>query len=869
VTEETRALVTSIGEAEASIGTLRSGDLSLLTLIRDRLDGIDRTAAGLTQGQDTGDLGQAVSSFRGELGRYRDQLDELARRIAAQQDAERVMASAAAELGRFADDVVRAQSDAFRRSWEDARLARDAVREAQAAGDEARARLDEAAALVAAMALWRSDPKPASLKRLTSSVEKLLKGADSLSAMLARDGLVKEREKTDAQAALLRDVFAALVQADGRLGEAVAAADARAAELDVASRQFAELAETLQRAIADRGAGASADDLLTIGTMLRQLDRARLAEVAIRQGEPGGSETAAAAVKEIFVLSLRLRSRLSDGRSVELLSGINRHAQDYRRALAGLEQALAESAEARAQRALRVDAAEDAAQQMRAIAQSYGFKQQQTISIRGKEAALAERNLAGRRAAADAASGLIRAVDAAEQLRLRLLLDPTAAQGVDAALQEISRGLARLAPTLKDAESEAIVSALRQAFKRYTEGMEALIGSLSAGREASAAMDRARQGMLASLDDVSELSAAQLVRTQRVSLGLVLAGAVVALVVGAGLATAIGRGVTRPMAALTEAMRALASGRLDVEVPGLERHDELKAMADALAVFKDRAIATRRLERVFEERVVATVEAIAGHARGVAERTRGMADQASALLERSEAADAATREAAGNVAAVAAGTEELSASVREISQQVGQSSTVAQEAASRLVAARGTIDGLVEAARSVEEVVALIRAIAEQTNLLALNATIEAARAGEAGRGFAVVASEVKSLATQTAKATDDIGAHVAAIASSTQRTVDAVDAFQATLSRLTEIASTVAAAADQQSAATGSIAENTQQASTLVESVARDVADLNQAARETGTAAGELLAVGSTLAEQAQAVRAEVERFLNEVRAA
>ena len=868
VSEGTRSLVGSIGDVEGSVVELRAGDLSSLSSIRERLAAIDRTAETLAD-DEAGELQLALTRFRSELERYRDQLAELAQRIAARQDAERVMATAAAELGRIAGEVVRTQNDAFRSSWEAARIARDEVRAAQAAGDDARARMDEIGRVAGELAVWRSDPEAVSLKRLTSSVEKLLKGAAQLSTMLDRDGLVKEREKAEAQTALLRDVFAALVLADGRMVEASAAAEARSVELEAASRRFFEVAERLQDELAEAGAAASPADLVTISTILRQLDRARLAETAIRQGDPAGSAVAAAAVKEIFVLNLRLRSRLRDPRSVDLLSEINELAQSYRRALAGLEQALAENAAARAQRALQVDAAQDAVQQMRAIAQSYGFKQQQKIGIRGKEAALADQNLANRRATADAAGGLIRAVDAAEQLRLRLLLGLAAGQDVETALQEVSRALARLAPTLRGAEDSAVVAGLRQAFKRYADGMQALVGSLSAGREASTAMDRARQGMLDSLEELSGLSASQLARTQRISGALTLAGAVVALVLGAVLATAIGRGVTRPLSALTEAMRSLAGGRLEVDVPGLDRRDELKAMADALAVFKDRAIATRRLERVFEERVVAAVEAIAGNARGLAERTQGMADQASALLERSDAADSATREAAGNVAAVAAGTEELSASVREISQQVGHSSAVAKEAASRLDAARGTIQGLVDAARSVEEVVALIRAIAEQTNLLALNATIEAARAGEAGRGFAVVAAEVKSLATQTAQATDDIGAHVAAIAGSTQRTVDAVDAFQATLGRLTEIASTVAAAADQQSAATGSIAENTQQASMLVESVARDVTDLNRAARATGDAAAALMTVGATLAEQARTVRTEVDRFLSEVRAA
>jgi methyl-accepting chemotaxis protein len=252
------------------------------------------------------------------------------------------------------------------------------------------------------------------------------------------------------------------------------------------------------------------------------------------------------------------------------------------------------------------------------------------------------------------------------------------------------------------------------------------------------------------------------------------------------------------------------------------------------------------------------------------EAAAGTLTQTAESTERlSGVVSAAAEEASVNVQSVASASEQLAQSVGEVSRRVHESSQIAAEAVRQAELTDGRIGALSSAASRIGDVVKLITAIAEQTNLLALNATIEAARAGEAGRGFAVVASEVKSLAGQTARATDDIGTQIASIQNATQESVGAIKEIGATIGRIAGIAAGIASAIEQQGAATREIAANVQRAALGTTNVAGNIGEVNRGATETGTASNQVLGSARELAEEGNRLKVEVDRFLTTVRAA
>ena len=391
-------------------------------------------------------------------------------------------------------------------------------------------------------------------------------------------------------------------------------------------------------------------------------------------------------------------------------------------------------------------------------------------------------------------------------------------------------------------------------------------------------LDEAREGKLAA-DRLYDLLAATF-------LGVML----VAAAAIAGAAWIVLAGVSTPLTRITGQMRALSDGDLAVAVTDGGKRDEIGTLARALQVFKDALIAKREadraaageadaklrraahldaLMRAFETRVTALSRGVATAAAGMESAAGSMAATAEATTGQSVTVAAVAEQTSANVQTVASATEELATSIQEITGQVGLSARMAVAAREETQRTDAVVQSLATGVRAIGDVIGLISGIAAQTNLLALNATIEAARAGPAGRGFAVVAAEVKALAEQTAKATEEIAAQIGAIQAGTGGAVEAIAAIGRRIGEMDSIATGVAAAMEEQGAATQEIARNVQEASRGTLTVTQSIATVRDGAGQTGDAAAEVLGAAQAMSRSAEELQREVIGFLGEVRAA
>lgn len=350
------------------------------------------------------------------------------------------------------------------------------------------------------------------------------------------------------------------------------------------------------------------------------------------------------------------------------------------------------------------------------------------------------------------------------------------------------------------------------------------------------------------------------------------------------------RSLSKPISDLTDSMRTLAGGVTGMMVPGRDRGDELGEMAEAVEVFRENAIERIALEAAASEetkiqmrRAEAIASATQAYEQVAGDMLRTVA-AASAELEATAqamtaAADrtnmmassvaAAAEESTVSASTAAGSAESLTTSISTIQSNVSESSSVAIEAVRLSGEAQSAVSELANSARRIGEVVELIKGIADQTNLLALNATIEAARAGEAGRGFAIVAQEVKNLASQTGNATEDIAAQIGSIQGAVDGAVGAMSRIEAVITRINQNAGTIGQSVDMQATVTKEIASAITQVAAASQSVASDVSRVTETAGETGAAASQVLAASRELSVQAAKLDQETQEFLERVRAA
>ncbi len=367
-------------------------------------------------------------------------------------------------------------------------------------------------------------------------------------------------------------------------------------------------------------------------------------------------------------------------------------------------------------------------------------------------------------------------------------------------------------------------------------------------------------------------------------MGLQIGGMLLAALIG----WAITRSICRPLGNLRTAMTGLSDGDLKTDIPHVENRSEIGDMARAVGVFKDAMIRTEqlnadranvqaaqsrrtasveRLSQRFDEEAATLIESVSVSATQLEGTAGTLTTSMDTTAEKAMAISAASEEASANVQTVASAAEELSSSIGEIGRQVNQSTKIAAEAVEKADQTDGTVRGLVEAAQKIGDVVDLINDIASQTNLLALNATIEAARAGEAGKGFAVVAGEVKSLASQTAKATDEISQQITAIQQVSENAAESIGSIGKVIREISTIATTIAAAVEQQGAATQEISRNVQQAASGTKDVSDNVAMVSEATKSAGTETKEVLTSARQLSTRSDELRGVVAKFLQDMR--
>ncbi|HML07556.1 MAG TPA: HAMP domain-containing methyl-accepting chemotaxis protein [Xanthobacteraceae bacterium] len=502
--------------------------------------------------------------------------------------------------------------------------------------------------------------------------------------------------------------------------------------------------------------------------------------------------------------------------------------------------------------------------------------------------------------ASDDAIRLMEAFHGGNESATRLLSsrNPADSDTARVNLQAMNRAVQALqARGIDNRRVQRFLQAIAEPFERYQTAVDGLIAATERFLRIAAERNDATAALIDAADQIRfAATEAQLGTVSGMMIAVESArrleyfASALAIVFGLVLAFVIGRGIARPIQQITAVMRKLADGTIDVSIPHVGRRDEIGAMAEAVRVFKDNKIEADRLtdeneserrnkeQRAksleglnwrFEATASALTSTLASAAAGLKQSAEAMFATTEQAGQRSVTVKAAAQQASANVGTVAQAAEELSSSIDAIGDNATRSSALSVETAEGAQRTNQAVQDLAENVQEIERVISLIKQIAQQTNLLALNATIEAARAGQAGRGFAVVAGEVKSLAGQTAGATEAIEAQISGIQTVTANVVSAIHGMVAKIGQMNVIAGSVATAVEQQRIATRTIAQNAHQALASAVEVVHAIAVVEDASAATKNEANQVLDAASQLSRQSDDLHVEFNKFIAGVRAA